>query len=73
MKLIDGETETLADQDDVDLMVVGSRGYGPIRHVLLGSVSTPRPGRAVPGYRLSRSATAETQSGGTIAEAGASP
>lgn len=31
---------TLVEQDDVDIMVVGSRGYGPIRRVLLGSVST---------------------------------
>lgn len=28
------------EQDDVDLLVVGSRGYGPAMRVLLGSVST---------------------------------
>jgi nucleotide-binding universal stress UspA family protein len=28
-----------ANRSDVDLMVVGSRGYGPIRRVLLGSVT----------------------------------
>lgn len=34
---------TLAEacEDDVDLLVVGSRGYGPLGRVLLGSVSTP--------------------------------
>ena len=31
---------TLADQEDVDVLIVGSRGYGPIRRLLLGSVST---------------------------------
>lgn len=31
---------TLAEQEDVDALVVGSRGYGPIRRLLLGSVST---------------------------------
>ena len=28
------------DDDDVDLLVCGSRGYGPVRHVLLGGVSS---------------------------------
>jgi nucleotide-binding universal stress UspA family protein len=32
--------EALAEAgDDLDLLVAGSRGYGPMRHVLLGSVS----------------------------------
>jgi nucleotide-binding universal stress UspA family protein len=32
----------LADQAaDADLLVTGSRGYGPLRRVLIGSVSTP--------------------------------
>ena len=72
VKLIDGETETLADQDDVNLMVVGSRGYGPIRHVLLGSVSTHlvRDAR-FPVIVYPRSAAAAAEGG--IAEAGASP
>jgi nucleotide-binding universal stress UspA family protein len=39
--LLKGEpAKALAEAgDDVDLLVVGSRGYGPMRHVLLGSVS----------------------------------
>jgi nucleotide-binding universal stress UspA family protein len=28
------------DDDDIDLLVCGSRGYGPVRHVLLGGVSS---------------------------------
>ena len=31
---------TLAEQEDIDALVVGSRGYGPVRRLLLGSVST---------------------------------
>ena len=28
------------DEDDVDVLFCGSRGYGPIRRVLLGGVSS---------------------------------
>jgi nucleotide-binding universal stress UspA family protein len=34
-----GEMLATACKDDVDLLVVGSRGYGPVRAVLAGSVS----------------------------------
>jgi nucleotide-binding universal stress UspA family protein len=52
-----------ACEDGVDLLVAGSRGYGPVARVLLGSVSTqlinlapcpvlvvPRPGRCKPAH-----------------------
>lgn len=42
-RLLNGRTaEALADacRDDVDLLVVGSRGYGTVERVLLGSTST---------------------------------
>jgi nucleotide-binding universal stress UspA family protein len=32
--------------DDVDVLVCGSRGYGPVRRVLLGGVSSPLIRRA---------------------------
>jgi nucleotide-binding universal stress UspA family protein len=32
--------ETLADLDEVDVLFCGSRGYGPVRRVLLGGVSS---------------------------------
>jgi nucleotide-binding universal stress UspA family protein len=34
-----GEMLAAASRDDVDLLVVGSRGYGPLRAVIAGSVS----------------------------------
>lgn len=37
--IIGGATAALGEQGDIDLMVVGSRGYGPLRRVLLGSTS----------------------------------
>lgn len=55
-------TLAAACEDDVDLLVVGSRGYGPVLRVILGSSSrelvrdapcpvivTPRPGTDAPG------------------------
>jgi two-component system response regulator NreC len=38
-KLAGGPAIRLLDEHDLDLLVVGSRGYGPVRRVLLGSVS----------------------------------
>jgi nucleotide-binding universal stress UspA family protein len=49
-----GDALAGAAADDVDLLVVGSRGYGPVRRVLLGGVSSglmrssPVPVLAVP-------------------------
>jgi nucleotide-binding universal stress UspA family protein len=49
-----GDALAGAAADDVDLLVVGSRGYGPVRRVLLGGVSSglmrssPAPVLAVP-------------------------
>ena len=40
-EVITGPTEDLGEREDVDLLVIGSRGYGPMRRVLLGSTSTP--------------------------------
>lgn len=62
--------ERLAEQD-VDLMIVGSRGYGPVRSVLLGGVSlllmrtAPYPVLVVP-----RGASLGKDIGGTEGDAG---
>ena len=41
-RFVDGAADELlvAESEEVDLLVVGSRGYGPLGAVLLGSVST---------------------------------
>jgi nucleotide-binding universal stress UspA family protein len=40
-EVITGKTEALGEQEGVDLLVIGSRGYGPMRRALLGSTSIP--------------------------------
>jgi nucleotide-binding universal stress UspA family protein len=40
------ESLTALGPDDVDMLVCGSRGYGPVRRVLLGGVSSPLIRRA---------------------------
>lgn len=39
-EVLEGRTETLGQREDIDVLVVGSRGYGPLKRVLLGSVAT---------------------------------
>jgi nucleotide-binding universal stress UspA family protein len=36
----DAATELVERSRELDLLVVGSRGYGPVRHALLGSVTS---------------------------------
>jgi nucleotide-binding universal stress UspA family protein len=65
-----GETLVDACKDDVDLLVVGSRGYGPLRAVLAGSVScyvaehAPCPVTVVPRKLMLPSAEAPAASVG---------
>jgi nucleotide-binding universal stress UspA family protein len=40
-EVITGAAEALGEREDVDLLVIGSRGYGPMRRALLGSTSIP--------------------------------
>lgn len=40
-EVISGKTEDLGEQEGLDLLVIGSRGYGPMRRALLGSTSIP--------------------------------
>jgi nucleotide-binding universal stress UspA family protein len=40
-EVITGPTEALGEQEGVDLLVIGSRGYGPMPRALLGSTSIP--------------------------------
>jgi len=60
--LIEGDpVESLVEQsDELDLLVLGSRGYGPIRRVLLGGVSAAVVrGSACPVMIVPRSAEAD--------------
>jgi nucleotide-binding universal stress UspA family protein len=50
------------EQEDVDLLVMGSRGYGPVRSVLLGSVARALVDRApCPVIVIPRGASTETR------------
>ena len=67
-RLLDGDAQYLLarESEDVDLLVVGSRGYGPLRAVLLGSVSSAlvRSARS-PLVVVPRSAGGEPPQGST--------
>lgn len=66
--LLDGDAKHLlaCESGDLDLLVVGSRGYGPLRAVLLGSVSSAlvRSARS-PLVVVPRAATGEPPHGTT--------
>lgn len=73
--LVTDRHESLADQEGIDLVVVGSRGYGALRRVLLGSVSgelvrvSPYPVIVVPrGAKITEEPRAETA--GAVGSAG---
>ncbi len=68
----DAVEELVARSEDADLAIVGSRGYGPLRSVLLGSVSAKLVRRAAcPVMLVPRGAAAEAAAllGGTTATA----
>jgi len=68
--VISGKAEDLGEQEGVDLLVIGSRGYGPMRRALLGSTSIPLVRHATyPLIVFARGARAAT--GGVQPAAGA--
>ena len=40
-EVITAKSEALGEREGIDLLVIGSRGYGPMRRALLGSTSIP--------------------------------
>jgi nucleotide-binding universal stress UspA family protein len=49
-EVISGKTEDLGEQEGIDVLAIGSRGYGPMRRAVLGSTSIPLVRHA--GYPL---------------------
>jgi nucleotide-binding universal stress UspA family protein len=71
-EVITGPTESLGEREDVDLLVIGSRGYGPMRRALLGSTSMPLVRHAnYPLIVFARGASAPRGDGEPAAEAAA--
>lgn len=72
--LITRADETLADQEGLDLLVIGSRAWGPLRRVLLGSVAS-RLVRSAPCPLIvfPRGADAPERSDPTTARAAGAP